>query len=76
MASFSDGRRSRHLAAFDPDELGGHPDPGAAGAHQLPARNVQSGPASTPPLTFSHSTTTVPLKSAGSDGRRTRTRVR
>src|SRR5689334_9247936 len=35
-----------------------------------------SGFASTPPLTFNHSTTTLPLNFAGSLGRRTRTRVR
>lgn len=40
------------------------------------ARLVHSGSASTPPLTFSHSTTTVPLNRAGSAGRRTRIRVR
>jgi hypothetical protein len=30
---------------------------------------IQSGAASSPPLTFSHSTHTVPLKAAGSIGR-------
>src|SRR6266516_1360893 len=37
---------------------------------------AHSGSASTPPLTFSHSMTTLPLKRAGSAGRRTRMRVR
>src|SRR5262245_55431787 len=36
---------------------------------------VQSGAASTPPETFSHSTTTVPLNFLGFVGRRTRMRV-
>ena len=39
-------------------------------------RLTQSGSASTPPLTFSHSTITVPLNALGSAGRRTSTRVR
>src|SRR5262245_59768935 len=37
---------------------------------------AHSGSASTPPLTLSHSTITVPLNRAGSAGRRTSTRVR
>ena len=37
--------------------------------------NVQSGPASTEPLTLSHSTMTVPLNFVASIGRRTTTRV-
>jgi hypothetical protein len=37
---------------------------------------AHSGFASTPPLTFNHSTMTVPLNFAGSDGTRTTTRVR
>src|SRR5262249_48921013 len=50
--------------------------------HASPCRSISScnvahsGSASTPPLTLSHSTTTVPLKRAGSAGRRTSTRVR
>ena len=40
------------------------------------ARNAQSGLASSPLLTLSHSTTTVPEKAEASAGRRTTTRVR
>ncbi len=50
--------------------------------HASPLRTIsscrltQSGLASTPPLTFSHSTTTVPLNSEALAGARTSTRVR
>jgi hypothetical protein len=50
--------------------------------HTSPARTTSSavlthsGFASTPPLTLSHSTTTVPLSAAGFAGARTSTRVR
>jgi len=37
---------------------------------------IQSGPESTPALSFSHSTTTVPSKRFGLDGRYTTIRVR
>ena len=49
--------------------------------HTAPSRtsslwaSIQSGPASAPPLTFNHSTMTVPLKRRGSIGRITTARV-
>ena len=66
----------RHRAAFDADDLGADPDPRVALPHDLLRRVAYSGSASTPPLTFNHSTRTTPLASPASAGRRTITRVR
>src|SRR3954453_2504412 len=66
---------SADLSAFTPTAWADTP------THANPSRtsslcpSIQSGPASAPPLTFNHSTTTVPLKWRRSIGRITTARV-